>query len=119
MNHKDTTSLRSLRLSLPTLSQALSFRHAFHVPSSPPPSIEPSNSTTSPSILDYAETLLGHQDVILFISALSGETALAVNWFLVVVGEIEILEGELRADDVNAWKVKERNGKKGESGDSG
>ncbi|KAF5345850.1 hypothetical protein D9756_011212 [Leucocoprinus leucothites] len=77
MNHKDTTSLRFLRLSLPTLLQALSFRHAFHTPSSPPPSIAPSNFTTSPSILDYAETLLGHQDAILSISSLSGETALA------------------------------------------
>lgn len=44
----------------------------------------------------------------------SGKSWKRVNWFLVVVGEIEILEGELRADDVNAWKVKERNGKKGE-----
>ncbi|KAF5348810.1 hypothetical protein D9756_009842 [Leucocoprinus leucothites] len=108
MNHKDTIS-------------ALSFRHASHTLFTASFDRTIKIYDLTPSILGYTETLFGHQDSILSISSLSGENCVSVGgrdktaWYWKIVEESqlvfrgggrsrvrELLEGGLRADDVDA-----------------
>ncbi|KAF5348899.1 hypothetical protein D9756_009857 [Leucocoprinus leucothites] len=122
MNHKDTIS-------------ALSFRHASHTLFTASFDRTIKLYDLTPSILGYTETLFGHQDSILSVSSLSGENCVSVGgrdktaryWKIVEESQLvfrgggrsrvrEILEGGLRADDIDAEREEEE-GKKEKKGE--
>ncbi|KAF5348897.1 hypothetical protein D9756_009855 [Leucocoprinus leucothites] len=122
MNHKDTISALSSRHASYTLFTA-SFDRTIKI------------YDLTPSILGYTKTLFGHQDTILSTSSLSGENCVSIGgrdktaWYWKIIEESqlvfrgggrsrvrEILEGELRADDVDAEREEEE-GKKEKKGE--